>query len=431
MACIIQRSNLTDKEALQIKELLTLKPEISYMAKMNYGIKMNPVPFYFKDGENVHLPMFFTRVLKGKFINDSNEYKPINVNFIHQLYEHQTPVAEQALEHLSTHRGTIVGVYPGFGKTVIGAYLTSKLKVLSCVICHRDILQSQWEKTFHDFTDVPHDKIWIVGVNKVIPEKAEVIIVMDTRVEKIPTDIIKRVGLLIMDEAHCLCTTSRVKPLLSFTPRYAVAMSATLERDDKMESMMYSICGKKVINKTSSKPFIVYKTMTNVAPEVELGANGQLNYGKMVSSLCYNDERNELIKSIVCSNPERKILILTGLVDHAKLLVKEFQGLNERVDFLAGTKKKYNDSRILIGTFSKIGTGFDEKSACADYNGVRIDLLILASSIKKHGLLEQNVGRVFRADFPTVYHLVDNHPVFKRHWGAVKGWYLSRNGELK
>jgi superfamily II DNA or RNA helicase len=430
MSCIIKRKDISTEDALLIKKLLTLTPKVSYNAKVNFGIKTNPLQFYFKNGEDVHIPMFFCKKFKNKLINDENKYREVHIKFVNDLFEHQVPVANEALQDLQEKRGTIVGLYPGFGKTVIGAYLSSNLNVLSCIVCHRDILQSQWLKTFTDFTDVKEEEIWIVGQSKVDEDKIKVIIVMDTRVKNIPLNILREIGLLIFDEAHCLCTQSRVAAILSFTPKYVVAMSATLERDDGMESMIYSVCGKKIISKLSTKPFDVYKYMTKIVPETEIGNNGQLNYGKMMSSLCLNEMRNKMIKDIVAKNPERKIMILTSLKEHINVLLKDFKELGEKVDFLAGVKKSYSDSRILLGTFSKIGTGFDEKNACADYNGIRIDMLILASSIKKHSLLEQNVGRVFRADFPTVYHLVDEHNIFKRHWSFVKKWYTSRNGKI-
>jgi len=105
--------------------------------------------------------------------------------------------------------------------------------------------------------------------------------------------------------------------------------------------------------------------------------------------------------------------------------------MGESVDSMAGTKSTYSDSRILVGTISKIGTGFDEKTACPNFNGVRINMLILCTSIKKASLLEQSIGRVFRAEMPVVIDLVDDNPILKRHWKERQKWYISRNGTIK
>ena len=100
-------------------------------------------------------------------------------------------------------------------------------------------------------------------------------------------------------------------------------------------------------------------------------------------------------------------------------------------EVLCGKKKSYIESKVLIGTMSKIGTGFDQSSACENYSGKRFNLLILTSSIKKESMLEQNVGRVFRDSNPIVYHLVDNDPIIISHWYIARKWYIKNGGIIE
>jgi len=136
----------------------------------------------------------------------------------------------------------------------------------------------------------------------------------------------------------------------------------------------------------------------------------------LAKSLTFNDERNRMIIAMTLKNPTHKIVILTGYVNHTKLLHKTLEDLGESVDYLCGNKKNYKNSRMLIGTIDKIGTGFDEESFCDDFNDVKINLGILAHSIASKKLLEQSVGRVFRASFPNIFHLVDDDKTIQRHW---------------
>jgi len=136
----------------------------------------------------------------------------------------------------------------------------------------------------------------------------------------------------------------------------------------------------------------------------------------LAKSLAFNDERNRMIIAMTLKNPTHKIVILTGYVNHTKLLHKTLEDLGESVDYLCGNKKNYKNSRVLIGTIDKIGTGFDEESFCDDFNDVKINLGILAHSIASKKLLEQSVGRVFRASFPNIFHLVDDDNTIQRHW---------------
>jgi hypothetical protein len=97
---------------------------------------------------------------------------------------------------------------------------------------------------------------------------------------------------------------------------------------------------------------------------------------------------------------------------------------------MAGHRKHYHDSKILIGTISKIGTGFDEQSACIDFSGERINMLILMGTTKSDTVVEQVLGRAFRADLPHIIIFVDNVQVVKRHWYVIKKWCLEHNGEI-
>jgi len=99
------------------------------------------------------------------------------------------------------------------------------------------------------------------------------------------------------------------------------------------------------------------------------------------------------------------------------------------VDILSGTKSKYFDSRILIGTISKISTGFDSANVAINFNGIAIDTLILAGSTKSHNLHIQSIGRVFRSDYPTIFELVDDNRISKSHWRARKKNYDEMNCE--
>ncbi|GAG77337.1 unnamed protein product, partial [marine sediment metagenome] len=185
------------------------------------------------------------------------------------------------------------------------------------------------------------------------------------------------------------------------------------------------------IVKISEKPFNVYKYHTGVEVPIVLNRQGNSDWSKLTSMLCQDQQRNDQIVRLVSRNSTSKILILTWRHEnHVIPLVQMLKDNGENVDYMAGTKKKYSDSRILIGTISKIGTGFDEKAACDDFNGIRINLLILVGSIKNVELLEQVAGRCFRADFPSIIHFVDDMKIIQNHWKEAKKWYESRNGTI-
>jgi len=429
MAVRIKRSDLTEEQAMLIRSHLCLQPQEKNQFLANkYGIPPKPpILFYIFKDPYVYVPFTFGAALLRKPVNQDLEHPKANFTFTGELFEHQLPIVEEAAEHLRMKGTTTIGLYPGFGKTVVGAKLATDLGLYVAVLYHRDFLGGQWETTFRNFTNAT---TWIVGTSAP-KEFPQVTLCMDTKVQLLPDAYRDRIGCLIIDEAHALCTPSRVECLLSWQPRYVIAETATLIRDDGLHLMIQSITGVHGIFKTSTKPFTVYQLETSIEPEVKNNRQGTTDWTSLIKYICYNEDRNRMILSLVKNNPQYKIMILCAEVRHVELLCESLREMGESVDSMAGTKSTYSDSRILVGTISKIGTGFDEKTACPNFNGVRINMLILCTSIKKASLLEQSIGRVFRAEMPVVIDLVDDNPILKRHWKERQKWYISRNGTIK
>lgn len=418
---------------LKIHKDLTLIPYKESYSGPSYLEEPENINFYIADKNGVYIPYAYCSAILGQHLNFSLTHHSINIQFKGDLLEKQRSVVSETINFLNTKGGCILNVPPGFGKTVIGAYATVEKKLLTVILMHRDTLVGQWRKTFEDHTNA---KIWVVGENdhlnwsdKNLPD---VIICMDQRVRNIPIEIRKKVGLMIIDEAHCFCTKGKVESILGFQPKYILAETATLIRSDKLHQMIYLICGMSVVNRKIEKEFKVFKVNTKINHPYEKDFRGKIKWNTVVDSMINNEKRNSIISNIVSENKESKILILTASCKHVKILTKLIINLGEKVDTLYGKKKTYNDSRVLIGTISKIGTGFDEKNACKDFSGIRIDLVILATSIKSLSLLEQNVGRGFRSDLPKIYDIVDNNPsILKNHFYNRKKWYDSNGGTIE
>jgi hypothetical protein len=425
MACAIARSTISQTIENIIKERLSLRPDVPN-SRYNRGPPPELVIFYTVDNEYVHLPFLFAAALFRTCPNLNISFPTVSIEFTGQLRENQISVEQEAWDQLERVGTSTLALEPGFGKTILGAKLSSRAKLLTVIFVHREILTIQWKKTYEDFTNA---RVWIVG-EKTPPSVCDIIICMDTRWDKISKEVRDQVGFLIVDEAHAFCTPTHVGCLLAFHPKYILLESASLQRDDGMEAMAYAIAGEHGIYRLSNKPFSVMKITTNTKPVRKLNRMGGVDWAALVQNTLMDPRRNQIILNLVTANIDRKILILTSLRDHATLLYDELQKRNIASDYLCGTKRGYQDSNVLVGTTSKIGTGFDPATSCPTYAGKPFDLLILACSMKKFSMLVQNVGRVFRADYPTVMYLVDNDDIFKNHWYKARKFFLLRGGTI-
>ena len=99
-------------------------------------------------------------------------------------------------------------------------------------------------------------------------------------------------------------------------------------------------------------------------------------------------------------------------VDQGFFLEKKLNELGEKATSLLGSNQKFDiSSRVLIGTCSKIGTGFDHP---------KIDTLLLASDVEEYFI--QYLGRCMRteAGVPVIFDLVDNYSLLKKHYNTRK-----------
>ena len=256
------------------------------------------------------------------------------------------------------------------------------------------------------------------------------IICMDGRIGKIPKKLIKKIGTVIIDEAHLFCSKGKVECLLGIQPRYVIAESATLQRGDKLEKMIHLICGEHRVYRRSNTQYIVYRLDTGILVEEEQGARG-INYGKLCLALGMDEYRNEIIINIIKNNPHRKFMILSKCVPHVKLLREILIKNKLKCDILCGSKNNYSDSHVLVGTMSKMGVGFDEKNACENFKGVESNVLFLAHSMAQWQLFEQYVGRVKRTSVvPIVIWLYDRNKMGRKHFAELEDWIKLTGGEI-
>lgn len=438
MSVCIPKSEMTQEMRSMIQSMLFLQPEeqpqYNKMTK-RFGPAVStkePIQFYKFDQDYFYIPFKFASALLKKVVNKDLSHPILaDMTFTGSLREHQVEPYKEAQEQLKKEQTTTLNLYTSFGKTVIGVSLACELKLHILVLLPRTILIKVWREAFSQHSNAT---VYAIGEEKESPEsflaqnkpQPSVLICYEERYSKIPKEWLQNIGTLIIDEAHLIWTQSRVAPLLCTQPKYIIAETATLERTDKMEQMMIALLGVHNVCRTKSdKKYTVYKVMTGFKPNVQKTDRGT-DYNHLLEQITSNEARNRyIVREIVKKHPGKKILILTvrrGHVDALYKMCKE-EGISS-LDFIYGGKKTYQNCDVLIGS-TVVNTGFDEKDTAIGFDGRRIEILVLTTSIKNETTLNQAVGRSKRGEKPIVYHLIDENPTIKRHWTSNNKWYES------
>jgi len=451
MSTLVYWNQLTPEQQSIIGKFLVIKPKQSY-----HDIKKNKWKKWAKKDQDqddekgktvmmycydtttdiIKLPYKFSEKLLGKNLNIHKSLYNNVFNFNASLFDNQIDLYNDAWNYLIKNNTLNFCPFTGSGKTAMAIKMTADLSKfqnvgVNLVIMTITSLLPQWADSIKQFTDaIPY----IVDSAKFQPPtNCNYLITTPGMIVHIPQIWRYQIGVLIIDEAHTMCSLSRVNALLYTQPKYVIACTATFERDDEMHAIIESITGTDKTELLSKNPFKVFKINTGCDMPIPENKFGENDWTQLVNMLANDEYRNNLILEFVKINHDKhKMIIFTLRQEHAKFLNSKTLEMGIKSDFMVGNKKNYNDSNVLYGSIQKLGTGFDEKMKCLDFNGIRIDYLLLCFSIKSLPTLKQVSGRVTsRAKYPNIGYLVDDNHISEGHFKKGAKWFTSANGTIE
>jgi type III restriction/modification enzyme restriction subunit len=375
MSCPISQSILNDKSTAIVDKILTdvvrhddLIP-IGYSAKQPL-LQIDPKLFHGLDD----------RLLQ----NQLEVIKEIKTNSV--------------LLHLPT----------GFGKTIIGILLAMSAKGKTLILVPRKIIYDQWvERITSHSTQLNSESAHGLDVYMQI-----------SFAKKIP---LTRYTCVIVDECHLntRLVFTQILPYIHTT--YLFGLSAT----PLTNNFHYEHFFKQTVFRHQTRHFIVTPIFLHFKPKIYFcfyQGKKVLNYSKILQSLTGNMERLEWI----CDNIAKilgaqlgtvKSLIITKNVNTVNFLTKKLSELTT-VDTLFGKKDKFDENaNILVGTYQKMGVGFD--------SNIYKNLFII-DNLKD---IIQAEGRLRNSNFH-LYDFIDDHFLFLSHWKTRSCWYEKRGAVI-
>jgi superfamily II DNA or RNA helicase len=354
---------------------------------------------------------------------EQRAYKPLSTTeTTFTLREYQLAVKKEVDEIMSTFHSILLSLHCGWGKSYFAILYALQLGLQTLVTVYRVSHLDQWKDSIKSVNKSL--KVQVLESKTAVKPDMDFYLILGENLAHRSPDEFQSVGTFIVDECHMFCTPSMSQSFFRVQPKYAMGLSATPFRTDRLDHILQLHFGYSMIRRKLQRPFNVYKYTTKMKPETRETARGDLDWSFVINSQAQRPERNVLIVKLCQFFRNRTIMILTKRVElHGEILLKMFQDAGESVDMFAGKAQTYDkNARILIATYSKAGVGFDNP---------KLDMLIVAGDVEE--MFEQYMGRVFRRldTVPIIIDMVDSFHVFEKHFQTRMLTYVQSGGMIK
>ncbi|WP_242953522.1 TOTE conflict system archaeo-eukaryotic primase domain-containing protein [Enterocloster citroniae] len=362
--------------------------------------------------------------------------RPIRVTFQGDLRMQQ----DLAANRLLAYDQGVLSAATAFGKTVVCSYLISERKVNTLILIQSKELLEQWVDELNKFLIIDEEppiyktksgrekrRESVIGIlhgsKNTLTGIIDVAMVGSVYSKGKFNDRINSYGMVLMDECHHCGSNTSVEVMQKVNARYVYGVSATPNRSDKLDKIIYMLLGPVRHHYTAKERAIeqgighyVYPRYTRVIDTDESRNDINGAYSLISSSRARNDMILEDTRA--CVKKGRTPVILTRYKEQAKYLYDHLQMDADHVLILYGDNSdkenshvrqqlkeiSRNQSLILVATGQKTGEGFDYP---------RLDTLMLAAPVSFSGRLEQYLGRLNR-DYEgksevIVYDYIDSH----------------------
>ncbi len=321
--------------------------------------------------------------------------------------------------------------------TVLSLYIASLYGVKTLVMTHKSFLLNQWKSRAEEFTNAD---VGILQQNKIEVKDKQIVIGMLQSIakDKYDPELFKDFGLVIFDEAHHAPSKyfSRALPIINC--KRTLALSATPNRSDKLEKVLYWYFGDILYKQPTEKLNTVLIKMIKFDSKNKNFKEYRTNYGKdinrpkTINKLTEIESRNKLIIKIIKEFIEeegRKLLVLSDRIEHLNVLHDSVNLLNITTTsyYIGGMKQKDLDksteAQVIFATFSMAQEALDIPE---------LNTLLMVTPRKE---VEQAVGRITRKKDhpvqPTVIDIIDQLPSFDRQSKHRKKFYTTKDFTMR
>lgn len=332
----------------------------------------------------------------------------LNLTFIGELNEQQ----KIAVKSLLNYEQGVLQATAGFGKTVMSLKIISEINCNTLIIVNTKKLLDQWMKQIEKFLAIPKyqkksDSFvgQFTGMKKNLKYNLDIATASALAKNEELEKLLMPYGMVIIDECHHIPSSSFRLIMKNVQSKYIYGLSATPDRQDGLEKIIYMYCGMKRFE-TNKKYIISQREFRQVLIPHFTNVycfESDLSYQELIEEIAENDNRNFMItKDIITSFRQgRKIIALSERISHLKILFEKVRDVSSNIFLYTGDlsqkDKKIlenaisnldeNENFIILATSKLLGEGFDLPS---------LDTLFLTLPIADKNRIEQYTGRLHR-----------------------------------
>lgn len=232
----------------------------------------------------------------------------------------------------------------------------------------------------------------------------------------------------VVSNCHHISAEVFSRVLFKAVTKYMLGLSATMDRQDGLTRVFKMFLGdvqavwKRGAQRNVTVRAIEYTSMDPDYSRSLYNYKRQIDFVKMITKLCEYPPRTEFIVSLVediwKKYPGQQIMIIghrkaqLGLI-HDAIKDKGFATVGYYIGGMKEHQLKISEGKnIIIATYKMAEEALDIKSLTT----------IIMSTPKKD--VRQAVGRILRANGKKlVVDIIDQHPIFSRHWTQRRRWY--------
>lgn len=367
----------------------------------------------------------------SSFVDNTVAGSPIDVTFQAQLKPEQVGLVQSVLEAVDRGHGGVLDAACGTGKTVMALYLIAHWKRTAVVLVHSEALADQWTEQAKKFLGLKDKDIGRVQQKKCdFKNKKLVICVIESAAFAVhakrldyPEEFYNWAGVAIFDEVHRHAAKTWHAAIARFPAAIRLGLSATPERADGMEQVIYChvgpIVARSEFHAIEPKVFMILHKTKIARARFHKWRGGQLtdevNPSKLINLLAKNDERNAMLAEYIgdALAADRKVMVLSDRLDQLRD-VKRLAATKLAAE-VGGTVVEAADERIAVKHKKRTwwldkyvgGMVKDRRELAADAQGIfgtyaiasegldipALDTLVMATPRTN---VEQSIGRILR-----------------------------------